>query len=170
MLQIQCTQKTFKLLGLAQQDLPDNPTLTPLGVWYANVVNVRGVDFMLFLNDPTLYGVPIYVPDLQTELSVDEIFKEKLYVALVADGVNEVTALSKIDELGATIFTKTTNRSMIGSLNDLIYILHFYIERDFEDSGFINLLYVQQRLNRIPQRKIGWKSAVDEMRDNLQQL
>lgn len=169
MLQLQCTQKTFKILGLVQQDLPDKPNTTPLGVWYANVINLGGINFMLFVNDPTLYVVPICILDTQIKLSVDEIFKEMLFIALVADGVSEKTALSRIDDLDPTIFTKTTSRSMLGSMNDMIYNLHFYIKRDIEVSGVIDLLDIQQRLNRIPQRKIGWKYAVEAMRENLQQ-
>jgi hypothetical protein len=92
-----------------------------------------------------------------------------LFIALVADGVSEKTALSRIDDLDPTIFTKTTSRSMLGSMNDMIYNLHFYIKRDIEVSGVIDLLDIQQRLNRIPQRKIGWKYAVEAMRENLQQ-
>jgi len=170
MLQLQCTQKTFKFLGLAQQDLPDEPNTTPLGVWYVNVVNVWGIDFMLFVNDPTLYAVPVFYRDTRIGLSIEEIFKERLFTALAADGLREETARATIDGLDPIIFTKTTSRSMLGSMNDLIYSLCVYIELDYEGLDSFDLFDIQQQLNRIPQRKIGWGFAVDAMRDNLQQV
>ena len=167
MLQIQCTQKTFKLFGLAPDHLPETQNETVLGIWYANIITFWDNDFLLFVNDPTLYAVPIHIPDVSSQTNINTLFKDNLFYFLLSDEVDESIAQAKIAELEPTIFTKTTSRGILGTMNNLKQIIYIYMEREMEDSGSINMRKIQNLLNRIPQRTIGWKYAVEAMREHL---
>jgi hypothetical protein len=57
---------------------------------------------------------------------------------------------------------------MIGSMNDLIDIFLFHIDRNVADHNQIDLHKIQYALNRMPQRKIDWGFSVDAMHGSLQ--
>ncbi|MBC8336803.1 MAG: hypothetical protein H8E29_16190 [Anaerolineales bacterium] len=167
MLQIQCTQKVFKAFGFTPEEIPERPNKTVLGVWHANLITFWDNDFLLFVNNSTLYAVPIHVPDVRSQINIGVLFKENLHNFLITDEVSERVVQAKIAELESTIFTKTTGRGILGTMNNLKQIMDFYIERKFENLGSIKMLELQKHLNRIPQRTIGWKYAVEAMRELL---
>jgi len=56
-------------------------------------------------------------------------------------------------------------------MNDLMQNLYSHIEQVIDDSGsVVNMLSVQQLLNRIPQRRIVWKYAVDAMKESFEEV
>lgn len=167
MLQIQCTQKIFKLFEFAPDNLPKKTNTTILGIWYASIRTFWDNDFLLLVNDATLYAIPIHIPNVSPQIDIAALFKDNLLYFLIADEITESYAHAKIAELEPTIFTKTTSRGILGTMNNLNQIMYVYIERELEDSGSINMLRVQNLLNRIPQRTIGWKYAVETMREHL---
>ena len=168
MLQLQCTQKTFKFMGRKPQNLPEEPNATPLGVWYAKAIDIGGMDYLIFVNDPTLYAVLVNYLYTIMGISIEALFKDQLFAALTADGVSEATALAKIYALDPTIFTKTSSRSILGTMNDLVHNLYACMELDYEVTGFVDLFDIQKRLNRIPQRYLEWGFAYEKMREVLQ--
>ena len=168
MLLLQCTRKVSRVFGLELQPLPDNPGETGLGVWYVNYTELFGGDFLLFVNDPTLYALPIYIQDREQQRDIGEEFRRHIFYALVADGIKEHLVREKLAEYEPTIYTKTNSRRMLGHMNDLMRSMSVYVERDvYDGSGVVNMLSIQQLLNRIPQRAIGWGYAVEAMKEGF---
>ena len=169
MLLLQCTRKVSRLFGLKLQELSDNPIETVLGVWYVNHLVLFGGDFLLFVNDPTLYTLPIFIRDKKQQRDLAREFKRRIFYALVADGISEHRVRDKLAEYEPTIYTKTSSRRILGHMNDLGRNMYFYIERMiYEGDRVVDMLSVQRLLNRIPQRTIGWKYAVDAMRESFE--
>lgn len=168
MLQLQCTQKTFKFMGRKPQNLPEEPNETPLGVWYAKAIDIGGMDYLIFVNDPTLYAVLVNYLYTIMGISIEALFKDQLFAVLTADGVSEMTARTKIEALDPTIFTKTSSRSILGTMNDLVYNLSVCIRLDYEASSLFDLVDIQKKLNRIPHRYPEWGFADEKMREVLQ--
>lgn len=169
MLLLQCTQKVSRLFGLKLQGLPDKPNETILGIWYANHFVLFGLDFLLFVNDPTLYTLPIYIRDKKQQGNLEREFKKGIFYALVADGISECRVRDKLAEYEPTIYTKTSSRRMLGHMNDLGRNMYFYIEHAiYKNDRVVDMLSIQRLLNRIPQRAIGWKYAVDAMRESFE--
>ena len=168
MLQIQCTQKALKAFGIIPNEIPEMPNQTVLGVWHVNLITLWENKFLFFINNPTLYAVPIHVPAPRPKINIGTLFKENLSYFLKADKVNDSVLQGKIAKLEPIIFTKTTGRGILGTMNNLKQIMDIYMEREIENSNLVNMLEVQQKLNRIPQRPIGWKYAVEAMREQLQ--
>jgi len=167
MLHIQCTRNLFRYLGLAPQPLPEEPNDTPLGTWYANIIGFDDLDFLLFVNDPTLFAIVLLLPDPVSASDIATLFMGKLFITLVGEGVVEPLARSLLDAYEPVRLTKTSSRSMLGSMNDLTQNLLAYIDYDLTRFGLIDLPALQKRLNRIPQRKLNWEYAVDVMHQHL---
>lgn len=168
MLQIQCTQKVFKLYKIQLQDIPVEHISTKFGVWYVNSFILFRKSFLLFVNDPTLYSVPIYISGSKRRINLEKKFKENLFYALLDDGISEQEVSKKIAEFGEAIYTKTTSRSILGCMNDLMQIMYYRAESELENAGVIRMRKIQNSINRVPQRTIGWEFAVDTMRESFE--
>ncbi len=150
------------------QEIPGKPNKTVFGVWYVNSARFFRRDFVLFVNDPTLYSIPIYIQDKEQRKDIVREFKKNLYYGLVADGISEYQVKEKLAEYEPLIYTKTSNRSILGHMNDLMQNMYSYIEREIHRTGdVVSMLSIQPLLNRIPQRTIGWKCAVEAMRESF---
>jgi hypothetical protein len=170
MLYFHCTQKLLRALNLPIQAPPKESGSSPLGVWYTNIIVINNMIFLLFVNDPTLYTVVLHFSSMPNSAQIFKTFRENLATSLASDGINQriIQHLLENHEQGA--FVKTTSRSMLGSMNDLMDIFLFHLERDITDCNQIDLHKIQSALNRIPQRKIDWQFSVDAVHGSLQYL
>jgi hypothetical protein len=119
------------------------------------------------VNDPTLYTVVLHFPGIPNSAQVLKTFRENLATSLASDGMNQHIIQHLLENHEQGVFLKTTSRSMLGSMNDLMDIFLFHIERDVADFNQIDLHKIQSALNRMPQRKIDWQFSVDAMRGSL---
>jgi hypothetical protein len=167
MLYFHCTQKLLRALDLPIQAPPNESGNSPLEVWYANIIVFNNILFLLFVNDPTLYTVVLHFPGIPNSAQVLKTFRENLATSLTSDGINQHIIQHLLENHEQGVFLKTTSRSMLGSMNDLMDIFLFHIERDVADCNQIDLHKIQSALNRMPQRKIDWQFSVDAMRGSL---
>ncbi|MDK1119419.1 MAG: hypothetical protein QGM50_11620 [Anaerolineae bacterium] len=170
MLYFHCTQKLLKALGLPIQAPPKISGSSPLAIWYANIIIFNDVTFLLFVNDPTLYTVVLHLSVIENSDQVFNAFRENITTSLASNGTNKRIIQHLLDAHHQGLFVKTTSRSMIGSMNDLINIFLFHIERDVDNNNPIDLHKIQHALNRMPQRKINWEFSVDAMHESLLHL
>jgi len=168
MLYFHCTQKLLRALDLPIQAAPKEPGSSPMGVWYANIIVFNKMLFLIFVNDPTLYTVLLHFSYIANSAQVFETFRDNLAMSLTSDGINQQRIQHLLDDHEQGVFVKTTSRSMIGSMNDLMDIFLFHIDRDVADYNQIDLQKIQCALNRMPQRKIDWRFSVDAMHGSLQ--
>jgi hypothetical protein len=168
MLYFHCTQKLLRALDLPIHAPPKESGGSPLGVWYANIINFNNMIFLFFVNDPTLYTVVLHFSGIANSAQVFKTFRENLATSLASDGINQRRIQHLLDDHQQGVFVKTTSRSMIGSMNDLIDIFLFHIDRNVADHNQIDLHKIQYALNRMPQRKIDWGFSVDAMHGSLQ--
>jgi hypothetical protein len=165
-----CTQKLIKAFELPIQAPPGEPGNSPLGIWYANITVENDWIFLLFVNDPTLYTVILPFSVIPDPAQVFKTFQEYLSASLASDGINKWRIHSLLDIHKRYAYSRTISRSMIGSMNDLTNIFLLHIDSDLSDSNQLDLSKIQARLNRMPQRKIGWNFSVESMQASLQGL
>jgi len=165
-----CTQKLLGALDLPIQAPPEGSGSSPLMDWYANIILYYDVIFLLFVNDPTLYTVVLHFAGMPNSVQVFKTFKEDLNSSLASDGVCQQRIQRFLDDHEQGVFVKTTSRSMLGSMNDLMDIFLFHVDRDVADHNQIDLHKIQDALNRIPQRKIDWGFSVDLMQASLHNI
>jgi len=95
-----------------------------------------------------------------------EIFLRGLDQLLTIEGV----ALEKIGRVFAGYdsyeFTKTTSRSLIGNMNDLMELYQYSILYE-GDLSYVDLGELIRKINRTPQRKLGWSNSIEWVRELL---
>jgi hypothetical protein len=170
MLFFHCTKKLLQALDLPVSAQPEESDDLPLGVWYANIFVEYNTVFLLFVNDPTLYTVVLHFSGMPNATQVVNNFRENLVMSLASDGVDHRIIQRLLKEHVEAVFVKTTSRSMLGSMNDLIYLFLFHLEDDNAKHNPIDLHKIESAVNQMPQRKIGWRFSVEAMRERLQIL
>jgi len=160
---IRCTAKLLKELGLKPKDLrQEEPPFSFLGQWHANLVHIDRRKSLLFVNDRTLFN--FIVPDVNRSQirSLPELFLSSLSCVLSDEEVPEDVRrriLSEYEEIG---FAKSSNRSVLGSANDLA----FHYKRSILEAGGVHSWQVPQiirDLNRMPLQAIEFKFPIDEL-------
>lgn len=160
---IHCTQK---LLAQLQDRLID-----PSGAgesWHANVLQIDRRKCVLFTHDTTLYS--IFVPGLKKPEfeRLDDVFGQRLFKALVWDEFPQAQIELMLEACRVIRFTRSSNRSVLGSMNDMRFHIRWRVE---DDGGLANvdLAQLHHRLNRIPFSAIGYGYPVERLQAWLAQ-
>jgi hypothetical protein len=160
---IHCTQKLLA-------EIPDHlidPSASGES-WHANVLRFDRRKCVLFTHDATLYSV--FVPGLKKPEfeHLDEVFGQRLFKALVWDEFSQTQIERMLEACRVIRFTRSSNRSVMGSMNDMRFQIGWYVE---DDGGLENVDLVQfhRRLNRIPFKAVGYEYPVERLRECLSQ-
>lgn len=161
---VRCTQKLFK--ELKTKLTKNEPEVGYLGGWHANLILVERKKCVLFTNDATLYS--FFVPGLKKSdfEMLDEIFRQNLIKCLENEEFSQKQIEKVIDEYKSIEFAKTNNRRVLGSMNDLIVHLKYWID----GSGGLKMVKVSdlnKRLNRILMGAHKYISGIDMLRSKL---
>src|SRR3989344_5431797 len=155
MLQLRCTQKVLREFGLKPDDVsttrdPDSP----LGNWYVNLFMVDRRKTFLFMNERTFLSFIIFGI-------------KKSNVQKMPEGFDVAEIDRVFGGYEAIEFTKTDSRRMLGNMNDLTSLYQHFI---LSDGGFnyCNLNEIISKINRTPQRNLGWSLSIEVVRDLLQ--
>ena len=138
---IHCTQK---LLAEIPERLID-PSASGES-WHANLLRFDRRKCVLFTHDLTLYSV--FVPGLKKPdfEHLDAVFGERLFKALLWDEFSQTQIERMLEACRIVRFTRSSNRSVLGSMNDMRFQIGWMVE---DDGGLENLDPVRchQRLN-----------------------
>lgn len=125
---LRCTQKLLDRLN-AKFDPEPARSDTVLGDWYASLVRVGRVQVVLGVSDRSL--LPVVVPAKEGRSLVRRL-GEALEPTLTAIGVPADDVIAERGAMQRWAVGKTTNRRVLGSLNDLAFQLEVGL-RDFPD-------------------------------------
>jgi hypothetical protein len=121
------------------------------------------------VNDANLYAVLVYLPTITLRLDIAVIFREELFKTLIADGIDEAGVQKLLGGYQPAIYTKSTSRSILGTINDLRQNVIGMIDARRERGEPVDIDDIRQLINRIPKRNIEWKYAVEAMRIAIQE-
>ena len=157
---IHCTKKLLIELGALGSKMPLEPEPGILGPWHANLIMIERKKCILFTNDRTLYS--FLVPRFKNKDDVHDLFLLNLNSNLAAEGFGQRDILKALDEYREIAIAPTTNRSVLGSMNDLVNQVKFYIGRagGLEDA---EMLRVNMMLNRVPMGALKYKYAIEKV-------
>jgi len=161
---IQCTKKLLNELPINIENAQDKQTL--LGNWHANLLLIERRKCVLFTNDTTLYSlfIPRLVkPDFQKLAS---IFISNLVANFTYEGLDKyVDAILEEYQYNLS-FRKSSNRSVLGSMNDIVNMISAYL---YQHGGLenVNCLKLNQELNRIPLKAIKYNDAIECLQRQL---
>lgn len=160
---IHCTQKLLA-------EIPDrliDPSASGES-WHANLLRFDRRKCVLFTHDLTLYSV--FVPGLKKPdfEHLDAVFGERLFKALRWDEFSQTQIERMLEACRIVRFTRSSNRSVLGSMNDMRFQIGWMVE---DDGGLENLDLVRchQRLNRIPYNAAGYGYPVERFLEYLSQ-
>ena len=154
---IRCTRKCLA-------EIPDrlvDPSAEGEG-WHANLFRVERRKCVLFTHDTTLYSV--FVPGVKKPEfeHMDEVFGQRLFKTLLWDEFPQAQIETMLDRCRSVRFTRSNNRSVLGSMNDLRFQIEVHVA---QDGGLehIDMVDLHHRLNRVPMGAVGYRYAVESL-------
>lgn len=167
MIQFRCTKKVLDYIGIKNSQLGEfRDTNALLGNWYVNMFNVDRRKTLLFMSEKTFFSFIIYGVRKDNIEKLPNIFLGGLEQALEFEDINNNKIDHIINQCKLIEITKTNSRSILGNLNDLMDMYKIMINHG---SGFeyCNLTKIIKRMNRTPQKNLGWKRSIDILREIL---
>lgn len=167
MLQLRCTSKVLKLLGLSPKNLAEvKAPDSLLGNWYVNLFVVDRRKTLLFMNERTLLSFVIYGVRKDNVKSIPDILLRGIDQLLTLEGF-DISEINKVFSGYDSIeLTKTDSRSLLGNMNDLMELYKHFIL--YEDGlRHCDLADIMRRINRTPQRTLGWTNSIEVVQQLL---
>jgi hypothetical protein len=161
MIQIRCTQKVIKELRLKEKDLCDVKQPSGLlGNWYVNLFILDRRKTLIFMSERTLLSFIIFGIRKDNIKDLPAVFHNGLRQLLLLEGLDNTVISNVTKDCGEIEFTKTTSRSLIGNLNDLMYLYKgLILTGGGLDSCDLNSII--QKINRTPQKNLGWANSTE---------
>ena len=164
---LRCTQKLLNELKV--KPVEESTFSDDVGSWHVNLLRVDRRKCILFTHDVTLYS--FFVPGLkkpQFEI-FQEVFGQNLFKNLLYENFPQNQIEIVLDKHREIVITKTNNRSVLGSMNDLAFQLKYLISGM---GGLVNvdILKLNKELNRIPMSSIEEIYSIYEFRKLLHKL
>ena len=160
---IHCTQKLLKELGKQGATIPKSETQHSfLGPWHANLIRIERRKCILFTNDFTLYS--FLVPGVKkADLNnFRDMFLLHLRINLIKEGFSAEDIHNTLVEYEEIAVAPTTNRSVLGSMNDLVNQSDSLVHRagglDKADILVVNML-----INRIPMGALKYQYPIEKL-------
>ena len=164
MIAIQCTQKLLKEVG-QEFKVAIIPTV-PLGCWHANHLLLDRRKCVLFTNDLTRYSffvAGLKKPDFKI---LDEVFRQNLFKCLMRDGFSQEAIEKVLDEIREVVFTRTSDRSVLGTMNDMAQIIKWTVH-DEGGLGNVDVVDMVSKLNRIPLGPLDYRYSFERVGEVL---
>ena len=164
---LRCTQKLLSELKLKPSDSMQQPS--ELSSWHANLLRIDRRKCVLFTHDTTLYS--FFVPGLKKPDFKDfrEVFRQNLFKSLMAENFSQKHIEIFLDDIREIEISKTNNRSVLGSMNDLT----FQVRCQIADEGGIEIADITKLihdLNRIPMSAIEETYSIYELKKLFKKL
>lgn len=145
---LRCTQKLLRRLDVTDQ--PAVPT-TVLGDWYANILFSRPHQLVLCVSERSL--LPVVLLAKETQLLASRLaFAAGLVLQKLGVAPSQIER--ELFEMRSFAYGRTQNRRVLGSLNDLMFQLSWYIH----DSPEKSLIEHSLHLAETPCSPIGYGS------------
>lgn len=140
---VRATRKALRRLGGSVLAETAPPT-TALGDWYVNVVHVGQAQFVLCNSDRSLLCVVLPARRLKSELQPR--LREEVAGLLSDLGIPGECIRRELDEMSPVVVSRTSSRSVLGSMNDFAYLLEVAVRTQ----PSISLRALSLELSRTP--------------------
>jgi hypothetical protein len=124
---IACTKKLFQ-----QSGFPESPVLEvgyqPLQSWHAHLFKIGRKNCIMLMNDMSRYQMVLYGVKKEHFNDFATVLRTNLDIVMKADKFTPPEIESVTSSKKPIIFTKTHNRSILGSINDQIFMTETWIQ------------------------------------------
>ena len=134
-------------MGTPPIETPLSESTEGLGNWYANLLRIERKKCLLFTNEKSLYSFLIPKVKKENLKNIEEEFLINLsynlqYEGFGLDVINRV--MQEYEDIG---FAKTSNRQVLGSMNQLAFEYEVLVEQK-EGLENIRILELNKQINR----------------------
>ncbi len=155
-------RSTQKLLKELKSEATKVDISVPLNSWHANIFLLNRRKNIVFMNDKSRLSVTIFGIKKAQYKDLQNIFVQELKQYLVSEGIDERIVESYTHEGEQMVISTTNNRSVIGTLNEIIYVMK-EIDKDFSDNIDQN-----QWNNRFIYKAIDYKYPIEVFKEEIE--
>ena len=161
---IRCTARLLNELAIKPTIEADR--FPGLGNWHANLLRIDRKKFVLFTNDQTTYSFLGRWLRKPAPEDFAGVFRMGLFRSLTGEGLAEAQVEYMLVEHKHIEIAKTSNRSILGSMNELVFQIKYMID---SKGGLANtdLSEINRDLNHIPMSVIRYSVGIDELKRRL---
>jgi hypothetical protein len=152
---LRCTAKLLKRLRISNPGEPPPPE-NALGDWYANILFTRAGHYVLLVSERSRLPVLLTARDLS---SLPTRFVQTLTDLLADVDVPKHQIDREVAAMPPLFYGKTANRSVLGTLNDNVFLA-----KDYLASGDLSVYEVTRLLARAPCLPLESKFPIEETR------
>lgn len=128
--------------------------------WYANLFRLGRKQSVLFTHAKSLYSFVVKSIRKQDLLNIGQVFILELESQLKRDGFTHECNVKLLNRFSDIEIGKTTNRSTLGSMNDMVNCAKYLFEhREFDDEN--EIAYINHSINTTPYGAIGYKFPIE---------
>jgi hypothetical protein len=166
---IYCSAKLSTLLGLPKKPRDNSCAAVDPHVWNAMLFYLNKRKCLLFTHKARLYSflaLDVVKKDL---VDFPKFFRQHFTDQLLADQLISEKAKLMLEQDYGSIILKPTDgdRKVIGSMNDCIFRVRYYMGRDDEDGRSKSPTYIAHQFNKTPMGAIDYAHPVDLMKQYL---
>jgi len=166
-----CTRKvtkTYDLTALPQSsESAERPDFLH---WYCNLIRLRRRHCLLFTHEQSLFSFVIYQFSKRDVANLLDLFCTHLGQAMRAESISEDAIEALMSRIAGIEFGPTQSRSVLGSMNDIMFQFRFDVEEYFGlyEVSPVLLSEVTRRTNDAPLGGIGYACPNEEFPRLLQ--
>jgi len=154
------TLKMAKKIGMAPLPIiPYTNIKNPIQDWNANLFTVQRIQYILLTNTASLYSMVMPGKGITSDKNFIRAAASCIKEFMIMDGNQGIYENHFKPENQNTYFSKTIDRRVLGSINDLIFQSKFYLSE-----GRQALFKVSSMLNETPMSYLKYGNPKDEFR------
>ena len=154
------TLKMAKKIGMAPLPIiPYTNIKNPIQDWNANLFTVQRIQYILLTNTASLYSMVMPGKGITSDKNFIREAAPCIKEFMIMDGNQGIYENHFKPENQNTYFSKTIDRRVLGSINDLIFQSKFYLSE-----GRQALFKVSSMLNETPMSYLKYGNPKDEFR------
>ncbi|MCD9025478.1 DUF6933 domain-containing protein [Cohnella silvisoli] len=151
MITISCTKKLFEASGFVEEQ--DNEQNDEFYKWHANIFRMANKNNLIVMNNKTRYCFILFGIKKEHYKNFQEIFINSLIENLKAEGISDTLINKYISNVNDIKFIKTYDRSVLGSMTDMVKMTEFLIE-DYLPIKAMNIIDLNKKNNKSPLVKL----------------
>lgn len=164
MLIIRATEKLIKEVGLNKANLLTIEEKESLGSWFCNLIMVQRRKCLIFCHSTTLYCFFVPAVTKKDLANIVNVFHHNLELNLRYEGISSTVINKLTSNYQSVIFSKTTSRSVMGSMNDYSRMFKYCTQEGVVDC---NVFAINKKLNCSPMSALKYSNGSREIKELL---
>jgi hypothetical protein len=166
MLILECTKKLADELKVSLQNIIPMGS-DPFYSWHANLFTYNGRKCAILMNDKTRFCFILYGLKKEHFKDFGKVVLDAMVENCTAEGFEKDIIEKYIHNSGTILYTKTSDRSTLGQMNDMVFMATQVYLEDFLVEDKLNQIEVNKTLNRAPMVKWKYLRGFEGMKEEL---